>query len=42
MVIGPTGIGKSTFMNAMLCGSEMMEYDEDMNIVVKESVNPLF
>ena len=38
MTIGPPGIGKSTFMNALIQGSNEMELNDDYNPVTKETL----
>jgi len=39
MTIGPSGVGKSTLMNAILQGSKNMELDDDYNIVCSKKLN---
>jgi len=36
MIVGATGSGKSTMMNAILSGSHNMDYNEDYNIIAKK------
>jgi len=38
MAVGATGTGKSTFMNAIIQGSEMMTYDDNCNIITTNNL----